>query len=63
MRAGIELKADEDFDYVIEYGKRVEVLLDGEPDFRGKVVGYSHKAFQVTNGDLYIRGIAEVKVL
>lgn len=63
MRQGNVLVNDEDFEHATRNGKPVEVLLWGEPDYRGEIVKFSRDVFQVENGDWYIRGIAEVRAV
>ena len=61
MLSGLLLQNDADFDYAIQNGQDVEVLLDGELDYVGRVVGYNREVFEVMSGDYYLRGVAEVK--
>ncbi|MDF2923372.1 MAG: hypothetical protein K0R57_2286 [Paenibacillaceae bacterium] len=55
--------SDKQLEALIRNGQHIEVVLWGEFDYRGAVVAYSRDAFQVANGDWYIRGVAEVRVI
>jgi hypothetical protein len=61
MLPGVDLIHDKDFDYAIDLKRDVEVRVEGEVDYVGKVLCYNRDVFQVVNGDYYLRGIVEVK--
>ncbi|MDF2924522.1 MAG: hypothetical protein K0R57_3436 [Paenibacillaceae bacterium] len=63
MRPGIALRDDADFDYALQFKQEVEVLLDGEVDYRGTLVSYSRDLLQVIGGDRYLRRLVEVKTV
>lgn len=63
MRSGIELRDDADFDYALHYKRDVEIRLEGEVDYIGKLLRYTRDMIEAPNGDLYLRKVVKVKIV
>lgn len=63
MQSGAAIKQDAEFEYVLRLNREVEVVLDGEIEYRGALLSFSRDMFQVPCGDHYLRRMVEVKTV